>query len=80
MLTAHLAIATALTPQLGYKGTAEIVQKAMASGRTIPAVCLEGQVLERKALGRLLEPRRMTEPQLLQRHAGSVMSRKARGS
>src|SRR5262249_35596882 len=34
------AIATVLTPQLGYKATAEIVQKAMTSGRTMPDVVL----------------------------------------
>ena len=73
------AIATALTPQLGYKGTAEIVQKAMASGRTIPDVRLEEHVLGRKALGRLLDPRRMTEPGL-PRHPDRVRSHKKRGS
>jgi aspartate ammonia-lyase len=72
------AIATALTPQLGYKGTAEIVQKAMTSGRTIPDVCLEERVLGRKALGRLLDPRRMTEP--LGCYPDRLRSHKKRGS
>jgi hypothetical protein len=60
------------------KATAEIVQKVMDSGRTIPEVCLEEHVFGRKALGRLVDPRRMTEPRL-PRHPDRVRSRKKRG-
>ncbi len=56
------SIATALNPLIGYARAAEIVKKALASGKTIPEVCLEEGVLTRKQLDRILNPRRMTEP------------------
>jgi len=56
------SIATALNPVIGYARAAEIVKKALATGKTIPEVCLEEKVLTRKELARVLDPRRMTEP------------------
>ncbi len=58
------AIATALNPVIGYARAAEIVKKSLATGKTIPEVCLEEGVLTRKELERVLNPRRMTEPGL----------------
>jgi aspartate ammonia-lyase len=58
------SIATALNPAIGYARTAEIVKKALATGKTIPEVCLEEKVLDKKELERILDPRRMTEPGL----------------
>jgi aspartate ammonia-lyase len=61
---AHLSpsIATALNPVIGYSRAAEIVKKSLASGKTIPEVCLEEKVLTAAELKRLLDPYRMTEP------------------
>lgn len=58
------SIATALNPVIGYARAAEIVKKALATGKTIPEVCLEEKVLTQEELDRILNPRRMTEPGL----------------
>ncbi|MGH9445625.1 MAG: hypothetical protein ACRD3O_07865 [Terriglobia bacterium] len=55
-------MATALNPVLGYDRAALVVKKALASGRTIPEVCLEEKLLTGKELDRLLDPHRMPEP------------------
>ncbi|MGH9447490.1 MAG: lyase family protein, partial [Terriglobia bacterium] len=59
------SISTALNPVLGYARAAEIVKKALATGKDVREVCLEEQVLSRKEVDRLLDPRRMTQPQAL---------------
>lgn len=64
------AIATALNPVIGYARAAEIVKKALATGRTIPEVCLEEKVLTRTELARILNPRRMTAPAALRQRRG----------
>lgn len=56
------SIATALNPVIGYSRAAEIVKKSLASGKTIPEVCLEEKVLTEQELKRILDPHRMTEP------------------
>lgn len=58
------SLATALNPVIGYARAAEIVKKAVATGKTIPEVCLEEKVLTRAQLEKVLDPRRMTEPGL----------------
>ncbi len=55
------SIATALNPVIGYARAAEIVKKALATGKTIPEICIEEGVLTREELKRILDPRRMTE-------------------
>ncbi|MGH9326729.1 MAG: aspartate ammonia-lyase [Terriglobia bacterium] len=55
-------LATALNPILGYDRAALVVKRALASGKTIPAICLEEKLLTQNDLDRLLDPRRMTEP------------------
>jgi aspartate ammonia-lyase len=58
------AIATALNPLVGYARVAEIVKKALATGRTISEICLEEHVLPKQQLDRLLNPRRLAGPEL----------------
>jgi aspartate ammonia-lyase len=58
------SIATALNPVIGYSRAAEIVKKALASGKTIPKVCLEEKVLSEEELKKILDPHRMTQPGL----------------
>jgi aspartate ammonia-lyase len=56
------ALATALNPVLGYARAAEIVKKSLATGESIPEVCLEEGVLSEAEVKRILDPRRMTRP------------------
>ncbi|MEJ2010279.1 MAG: aspartate ammonia-lyase [Acidobacteriota bacterium] len=58
------SIATALNPVIGYSRAAEVVKKSLATGKTIPEVCLEDKVLTEKELKQILDPHRMTEPGL----------------
>ena len=58
------SIATALNPVIGYTRAAEVVKKSLATGKTIPEVCLEEKVLTDKELKEILDPHRMTEPGL----------------
>ncbi len=55
-------LATALNPILGYDRAALVVKNALASGKTIPDVCLEEKLLSERDLSRILNPGRMTEP------------------
>ncbi len=58
------SIATALNPVIGYSRAAEIVKKSLATGKTIPEVCLEDKVLTEQELNKILDPHRMTQPGL----------------
>ncbi|MHB8653534.1 MAG: aspartate ammonia-lyase [Terriglobia bacterium] len=58
------SIATALNPVIGYARAAEIVKKALATGKSIPEICLQEKVLTKRELDKILNPRRMTEPDL----------------
>jgi len=55
------SIATALNPVIGYSRAAEIVKKSLATGKTIPEVCLEEKVLSEQELKKILDPHRMTQ-------------------
>ena len=54
------AIATALTPHLGYEETARVISQALAHGRTIREVVLERGLLGREELDRALDVAAMT--------------------
>jgi aspartate ammonia-lyase len=58
------SIATALNPVIGYARAAQVVKKALATGQSIPEICLQEKVLTRRELDTILNPRRMTEPGL----------------
>ncbi len=55
---ATLSLATALTPKLGYRRTAKLVQQAYASGRTLLDLAREQRLLPAAELRRLLDPGR----------------------
>ena len=57
-----LALATALTPVVGYKEGARIAKKAYRQNKTIREVAEEDRVLSKEELNRLLNPRRMIAP------------------
>lgn len=63
MVEKSLAMATALTPYLGYEQAAALAKEALASGRTIRQLCREQKVLSEDQLNTALDPRRMTGPQ-----------------
>ncbi len=58
-----LALATTLAPVIGYDAAAEISEEAYRSGRTVREVALERKVLPADELERVLDARRMTEPE-----------------
>ena len=56
------AVATALSPYLGYATTAEIAKAAVATNRSIRDLVLERGLMPADQLDRVLSPRAMTEP------------------
>jgi fumarate hydratase class II len=61
-----LSMVTALAPVIGYDKAAEIAKESVASGKTVRALCVEKKVLPEAELTRLLDPRRMTEPGIVE--------------
>jgi len=57
-----LAMATGLTPYLGYERAAELAKEAFATGKTIRELCIEKNVLPEEQLNEALDPWRMTHP------------------
>ena len=64
LLDRSTAVATALSPILGYARTAEVAKQAAATGRTIREVVLESGLLKASQLDVILSPERMTRPGL----------------
>jgi len=56
------AIVTALNPYIGYAKGAEVVKEALRSGKTIPQVVREMNLLPEEDLKKILDPFEMTEP------------------
>jgi aspartate ammonia-lyase len=57
-----LALATALSPLIGYAAAAEVARESERTGRSIVDVVRERGFLDARALDRILDPRAMTEP------------------
>jgi aspartate ammonia-lyase len=70
LLDRSTAVATALSPYLGYARTAEIAKEAVQSGRPIREIVLERALLDPATLDRILRPERMTQPGLAGGEAG----------
>lgn len=62
LVNGNLTLVTALVPVVGYDRAAEISREAFQSGRTIREVAREEGLLPEEELDRLLDPRRLTEP------------------
>ncbi len=62
-----IALATALNPRIGYAKAAELVKESIATGESIVALAREKKLLSDKELGEILDPARMTEPQVPKR-------------
>jgi fumarate hydratase, class II len=55
-----LALATALTPEIGYDAAAGIVKEAFSTGKTVLQISREKGILPEGELKRLLDPKRLT--------------------
>jgi fumarate hydratase class II len=62
MIEKSLALATALTPQMGYEEAARIAKKAYVQHQTIRQVVEEERLLSGEDLGSILNPRFMISP------------------
>jgi aspartate ammonia-lyase len=62
LLDRSTAVATALSPYLGYATTAEVAKAAVASGRSVRDVVLERGLMNAAQLDEILSPQRMTQP------------------
>ncbi len=62
MIEKSLALATALTPKIGYDEAARIAKKAYAQKKTIRQVVEEEGILSKEELNRWLDPRSMIAP------------------
>jgi aspartate ammonia-lyase len=59
-----VSLATALNPYVGYGKAAEIVKESNASGRSIIEIAREKKLLSEQDIQEILDPVRMTEPQI----------------
>jgi len=62
LLERSTALATALSPYLGYEKTAEIAKESVATGKTIRHIVLERRLIESSELDRILSVESMTRP------------------
>ena len=62
LLDRSTAMATALSPYIGYAKTADIAKEAVRSGRSIRDLVLEQKLIEPEQLDRILSAEEMTEP------------------
>jgi len=59
-----VSLATALNPYIGYAKAAEIAKESVETGRSIIDIAREKKLLSEKEIDEILDPARMTEPQL----------------
>ena len=57
-----MALATALNPYIGYAAAAEVVKESVRTGKGIPEIVLEKELLSPEQLKDVLDPFKMTEP------------------
>lgn len=62
LLDRSTAVATALSPYIGYAATARVAQESVRTGRPVREVVLERGLLDEAALDRILSPEAMTKP------------------
>ena len=62
LLERSTAVATALSPHIGYAATAEIAKESVRTGKSIRQIAKERGVLTESELDTLLAPERMTTP------------------
>ena len=62
LLERSTAVATALSPHLGYAQTAEIAKEAVRTGKPIRQIVLERRLMDERQLERILSVEHMTRP------------------
>jgi aspartate ammonia-lyase len=62
LLDRSTAMATALSPYLGYGQTAEIAKESVRTGKSIRALVLERGLLDERRLDEILSVENMTQP------------------
>ena len=62
LLERSTALATALSPYIGYEKTAEIAKESVATGKPIRQIVLERRLIEANELDRILSVEAMTRP------------------
>jgi aspartate ammonia-lyase len=62
LLDRSTAVATALSPYIGYAKTAEVAKESVRSGKPIRQIVLERGLLDAAQLERILSPEAMTRP------------------
>ena len=62
LLDRSTAVATALSPYIGYAATAEIAKESVRSGRSVADLVRERKLLPEEQLQRILSPEAMTSP------------------
>ena len=62
LLDRSTAMATALSPYLGYAKTAEVAKEAVRTGRSIREIVLEKGLMDERQLARILSAESMTRP------------------
>jgi aspartate ammonia-lyase len=62
LLERSTALATALSPYIGYEKTAEIAKESVATGKPIRAIVLDRGLIEATELDRILSVEAMTRP------------------
>jgi aspartate ammonia-lyase len=62
LLDRSTAVATALSPYIGYAATADIAKTAVATGRSIADIVRERKLMPEDQLAEVLSPEEMTSP------------------
>jgi aspartate ammonia-lyase len=62
LLDRSTAVATALSPYIGYAATAEIAKESVKSGRSVADLARERGLIDARQLARILAPEAMTSP------------------
>jgi aspartate ammonia-lyase len=70
LLDRSTAVATALSPYIGYAKTAEIAKESVKTGKPIREIVLERGLLDAKHLDRILSAEAMTTPGIAGREKG----------
>jgi aspartate ammonia-lyase len=70
LLDRSTAVATALSPYIGYARTAEIAKESVKTGKPIREIVLERGLLDAKQLDRILSAEAMTTPGIAGREKG----------
>jgi aspartate ammonia-lyase len=71
LLDRSTALATALSPYIGYAATADVAKTAVASGRSVRDIVRERGLLDEATLDAILSPEAMTSPGLPGTHKGT---------